>query len=92
MVCQCVDDTDDEFSHIAGGPDNGDWLKLGLRENDTVKLDGSVCDPDMKFHSVGFNTFAPSSLRFNDVVWHNEFGAAFTPWRKKPPYKVRNFS
>ena len=83
---KCVDDTDDEFSHIEGG-DGADWLDVGLRENDTIKLDAYVCDPDMKFHSVGFDTYAPTSLQFNDVVWHNEFGAAYTPWRKKPPYK-----
>ena len=84
----CVDDTDDEFSHIAGsdGSDK-DWLDLGLRENDTVKLEGSVCDSTMKFHTVGFNNYAPTSLQFNDVVFHNEFGHAYVPWRKKPPYK-----
>ena len=84
---KCVDDTDDEFSHIEGGPGGWSWIDLGLRENDTIKLDGSVCTPDVKFHSVGFDSYAPSSLQFNDVVWHNEFGAAWTPWRKKPPYK-----
>ena len=83
---KCVDDTDDEFSHIEGGSEGADWLAVGLRENDTIKLDAYVCDPDMKFHSVGFNNYAPTSLMYNDVVWHNEFGAAFTPWRKKPPY------
>ena len=85
---KCVDDTDDEFSHIAGSDGSDvDWLKLGLRENDTVKLEGSVCDPTMKFHTVGFNGYAPTSLQFNDVVFHNEFGHAYVPWRKKPPYK-----
>merc|ERR1712013_824867 len=82
---KCVDDTDDEFSHIAGSDGSDvDWLKLGLRENDTVKLEGSVCDPTMKFHTVGFNGYAPTSLQFNDVVFHNEFGHAYVPWRKKP--------
>ena len=82
----CVDDTDDEFSLIAGSWSES-WLDLGLRENDTVKLEGSVCDDTMKFHPVGMNHYAPTSLMFNDVVFHNEFGHAYAPWRKKPPYK-----
>ena len=84
---KCVDDTDDEFSFTEGGNDGTDWLLHGLRENDTMKLDGYVCDPSVKFHTVGFDKYAPSSLQFNDVVWHNEFGHAYTAWRKKPPYK-----
>ena len=84
---KCVDDTDDEFSHIEGGGEGANWIDLGLRENDTVKLDGYVCDPDVKFLSVGLDKYAPTSLMFNDIVWHNEFGAAFQPWRKKPPHK-----
>ena len=82
----CVDDTDDEFSHIIGSG-GGDWLTLGLLENDTLKLDGLVCDSTQKFHVVGLNKYAPSSLQFNDLVFHNEFGSARAPWRKKPPYK-----
>ena len=82
----CVDDTDDEFSHIVGSGE-GDWLKLGLLENDTLKLDGLVCDDTQKFHVVGLDKYAPSSVQFNDLVWHNEFGSARAPWRKKPPYK-----
>ena len=83
----CIDDTDDEFSHIVGGPNGNDWLELGLLENETLKLEGSVCDAAQKFHAVGFNAYAPTSLQFNDVVFHNEFGSARVPWRKKPPYK-----
>jgi hypothetical protein len=83
----CADDTDDEFSHIEGGPEGKDWLKLGLLEDEEIKLDGYVCDDTVKFHSVGYNTYAPSSLQFNDGIWYNEFGSARTPWRKKPPYK-----
>ena len=82
----CVDDTDDEFSHIVGSYKKRSWLGLGLLENDTLKLDGLVCDPSQKFHVVGLNKYAPSSLQFNDVVFHNEFGSARAPWRSKPPY------
>jgi len=81
----CVDDTDDEFSHIIGSG-GGDWLKLGLLENDTLKLDGLVCDSTQKFHVIGLDKYAPSSLQFNDLVFHNEFGSARAPWRTKPPY------
>jgi len=83
----CTDDTDDEFSHIWAGKVESSWLDLGLMENDTIKMEGYVCDDTMKFHTVGFNAYAPTSLQFNDVVWHNEFGSTHTPWRKKPPYK-----
>ena len=83
----CADDTNDEFSHIWAGKTDSTWLDVGLTENETVKLDGYVCDATMKFHTVGFDHYAPSSLQFNDVVWHNEFGSSMTPWRKKPPFK-----
>ena len=84
---KCLDDTDDEFSHIVGGGNGKNWLDLGLLENDTVKLDGYVCDPSMQFHSVGVDKYAPTSLQFNDIVFFTEFGHAKVPWRKKPPYK-----
>ena len=85
----CVDDSNDEFSHIVGGPKDGpnDWKKLALLQDEPLKLDASVCDSSQKFHVVGFDKYGPTSLQFNDVVFHNEFGSAHVPWRKKPPYK-----
>ena len=83
----CVDDTDDEFSHIIGGGNGLDWLDLGLLKNETLKLDASVCDPSQQFHIVGLDKYAPTSLQFNDLIFFNEFGSAATPWRKKSPYK-----
>ena len=82
----CSDDIDDEFSHVVGNRITS-WLGLGLLPDEPLKLEGYVCDETQKFHIVGFNNYAPSSLQYNDVVFHNKFGSSRVPWRKKPPHK-----